>query len=279
MGRVRSALIATVVLFAARPALAQQCHQCSPGAWRSPGVALGVRLDAAGYRNSSYQGDFQGLAPLLSFTHRRFSALALLPAYRLVRNGRAGSGLGDLTLAVRVPIHRWTHGATALGFGLAATLPTGSANAGLGMGHVMLMPEFWWAHDRGRVQLFGTVGFGRAITSGGAGHHANGPAPIVNPMNRAEAEASLGASLRVHRLISLRTSAYGAIPIGTIDTAGVSRVVLSQGMVLALRGLEISADLQAPVTGGPFLARGVLQVSYRFDLKPGRRARRAAVRA
>ena len=257
MDRVRSALIAgALVLLAARPALAQQCHPWSPGTWRSPGVALGVRLDAAGYRNPRYEGDFEGLAPLVSFSHRRFSALALLPAYRLVRNGRPEFGLGDLALAIRAPIPTWTHGATALGFGLAMTLPTGSVSAGLGMGHVMLMPEFWWAHERGRVQLFGTVGFGRAITSGGAGHHATGPAPIVNPMNRAEVEGSLGASLRVHRLLWLRGGAFGAIPVGTINPAGVSRVVLSQGVVLVIRGLEISAELQAPLTGAPFLARG-----------------------
>ena len=156
------------------------------------------------------------------------------------------------------------------------TLPTGSVSAGLGMGHVMLMPEFWWAHEHGRVQLFGTVGFGRAITSGGPGHHAAGPAPIVNPMNRAEVEGSLGASLRVHRLLWLRGGAFGAIPVGTINPAGVSRVVLSQGVVLVIRGLEISAELQAPLTGAPFLARGVLQVSYRFDLKRRRGIRRGA---
>jgi len=273
---VRRAVIACALLLVARPAFAQQCHQWSPGAWRSPGISLGVRLDAASYRNTRYEGDFQGLAPVFAFTHRRVSMLALLPAYRLTRNGRAEYGLGDLALAVRVPIPAWTHGATTLGFGLSATLPTGSASQGLGMGHVMLMPEFWWAHEHGRLQIFGTVGFGRALTSGGAGHHATGPAPIVNPMNRAEVEGSLGASLRVHRLIWLRAGAYGAVPVGTINPAGVSRVVLSQGAVLVVRGLEIAAELQAPLAGAPFLARGVLQVSYRFDLKRRRTTRRGA---
>lgn len=277
---MRRALIAGALLLAARPASAQQCHQWGPGVARHPGLMVGVRFDAAGYRNASYEGDFEGVAPLLSFSHRRFSVLALLPAYRLVRNGRPEYGLGDLALAVRAPIPAWAHGGTTVGFGLSATLPTGSASEGLGMGHVMLMPEFWWTHERERVQLFGTVGFGRALTAGGAGHHASGPAPIVNPMNRAEVEGSLGASFRIHRILWLRTNAYAALPVGTINPSGVTRVVLSQGAVLIVRGLEIAAELQAPLAGAPFLARGVLQVSYRFDLKPGRRSRgRAAGRA
>lgn len=276
---MRRALIAGVLLLAARPASAQQCHPWSPGSWRSPGVLLGVRLDAAGYRNASYEGDFEGLAPLLLFSHRRVSVMAVLPAYRLVKNGRPDYGIGDLSLAVRVPIPRWTHGATALGFGLAAMLPTGSAGAGLGMGHVMLMPEFWWTHQRGRVQLHGTVGFGRALASGASSHHGAGPAPIVNPMNAAEVEGSLGAAFQIHRLLWLRTSAFGAIPVGTIDPAGATRVMLNQGMVLVVKNLEIAADLQAPLVGAPYLARGVLQVSYRFDIKPRRRARRGAANA
>lgn len=276
MDRVRRALIVGALLLAARPAAAEQCHPWSPGSWRKPGVLLGVRLDAAGYRSARFEGNFEGLTPLLSLSHRRVSVMAALPVYRLVKNGRPDYGIGDLSLAVRVPIPAWTHGATALGFGLGAMLPTGSASAGLGMGHVMLMPEFWWMHQRGRVQLHGTVGFGRALASAVSSHHASGPAPIVNPMNAAEVEGSLGASLQVHRLIWLRASAFGAIPVGTIDPAGATRVILNQGATLVVRNLEVSADLQAPLAGTPYLARGVLQVSYRFEFKSRKRARRRA---
>lgn len=47
-------------------------------------------------------------------------------------------------------------------------------------------------------------------------------------------------------------------------------------MVLVVRNLEIAADLQALLAGAPYLARGVLQLRYRFDIKPRRRARRGA---
>lgn len=94
------------------------------------------------------------------------------------------------------------------------------------MGHVMLMPEFWWLLDRGQVQLNGTAGFGRALASTAGTHHGGGPAPIVNPMNRAEVEVSLGSQIRVHRLLWLKLGAYGAMPVGKAGQDGIARVVV-----------------------------------------------------
>jgi hypothetical protein len=266
-------LAAAVLLAWPADAAAQQCHSLNGSSWRNPGLLAGVRFDAAGYRNNSFEGNFEGVAPLLSFNHPRITALAMLPAYRLDRNGRAGYGLGDLTLALRTPVRAWSTGRTSVGFGVAATVPTGSAAAGLGMGHVMLMPEFWWVHERGRVQLFGSVGFGRALAGkAAASHHGGGPAPIVNPMNMAEIEASIGAYVQLHRIVWLKMNAFGAMPVGNANTEGRTRVVVAQGVAVNVRGVELSAELQAPLTGAPFLARGVLQVGYRFELK-GRKRR------
>lgn len=271
----RALILAAAVLAWPARADAQQCHTFNRTAWRSHGLLAGVRLDAAGYRNARYEGDWQGVAPMLSYAHPRFTALAMLPAYRLSRNGRAGYGLGDLTLAVRAPVPAWATDRLSVGFGVAATLPTGDAREDLGMGHVMLMPEFWWVHERDRVQLFGQVGFGRALAGKvGSTHHAGGPAPIVNPMNLAEIDATLGAYVQVHRLLWLKVSAFGAMPVGNVNPSGVTRVMLAQGLSINARGLEFSAELQAPLTGSPFLARGVIQVGYRFDLRPRRRRMR-----
>lgn len=254
-------------------AAAQQCHPINASAWRNQGLALGVRLDAAGYRNRSYEGDFEGLALTLSFNHPRVSVGAMLPGYRLVRNGAIGYGLGDLLLSLRTPLRRWASARTSVGLGLAATIPTGSAREGLGMGHVMIMPEFWWVREMGRVQLLGSVGFGRALAGNTASHHHGaGPAPIVNPMNLAEIEASLGGYVQLNRLLWLKMTAFGAMPVGSAGSAGATRIILSQGIALNVRGVELSAELQAPLAGSPFLARGVLQAAYRFDL-PRRRHR------
>jgi hypothetical protein len=234
--------------------------------WKNPGLLAGVRMDAAGYRNSSYEGDFEGVAPTLGFNHRRVAVMALLPGYRLTRNGRAGYGLGDLALAVRVPVPAFSAGSVSAGFGLAATLPTGKASADLGMGHVMLMPELWFSHERGRVHTVGTVGFARALASAGGSHHNHGPRPIVNPMNLAELDASFNSFVRVHDKVWLKLGTFGVMPVGTVNAQGVTRIVAGSGLIVTIRGLELSAELQAPLTGAPFLARGVLQVGYRFDI-------------
>ena len=269
---MRRALITGLLLLAARPAVAsQQCHPLAGSVWRNPGLLTGVRVDAAGYRNSSYEGDFQGLAPTLGFNHPRVAVMALLPAYRLTRNGRTSHGLGDLALAVRVPVPAFAHGTWSAGFGLAATLPTGKSSADLGMGHVMLMPEFWFGHERERVQLVGTVGFARALASAGGSSHNHGPRPIVNPMNMSEVDASLNSFVRVHDKVWLKLGMLGAIPVGAATPQGVTRIIAGSGIVVTVRGLELSAELQAPLTGSPFLARGVLQVGYRFELRRRRR--------
>jgi len=266
---MRRALISALLVLAARPvAAAQQCHPLAGNVWRNPGLLVGVRLDAAGYRNTSYEGDYQGLAPTLGFNHPRVAVMALLPAYRLTRNGRTTYGLGDLALAVRAPIPAFARGAFSSGLGLAATLPTGDADNDLGMGHVMLMPEMWFNVEQDRVQLVGTAGFARALTSAGAAsHHDHGPRPIVNPMNLSEVDASLNSFVRVHARVWLKLGLFGAMPVGTVNPHGVTRIVAGSGLVVTVRGLELSAELQAPLTGSPFLARGVLQVGYRFELR------------
>ncbi len=268
-------LLAAVGLLARPAAAAQQCHPLAGSVWRNPGLSAGLRFDAAGYRNSRYEGDWQGMAPTLGFNHPKLALMALLPMYRLSRNGRVGHGLGDLALALRVPVPRFASGPFSAGFGLAATLPTGKASEDLGMGHVMLMPEFWFTHEVERVQWVGTLGFARALASAGGSHHSGGPKPIVNPMNLSEIDASLSSFVRLHERVSLKLGVYGAMPVGSANVVGVTRIIASSGLSVTVRGLELSAELQAPVVGAPFLARGVLQVGYRFELRP-RRARHAS---
>lgn len=270
----RLVLVGLLVLVARPAAASQQCHPLAGSVWKNPGVLAGVRLDAAGYRNTSYEGDYQGVAPTLGFNHPKFAVMALLPGYRLTRNGRTGYGLGDLALALRAPVPAFATRTVAAGFGVAVTLPTGKAGDDLGMGHVMLMPEFWFAHEQARVQVVGTVGFARALAAAGGSHHNHGPRPIVNPMNLAEIDASLNAFVRVHDKLWLKAGMFGALPVGAVNTNGVTRVIAGSGVVVAVRGLELSAELQAPLTGSPFLARGVLQVAYRFEIR-GKRSRRS----
>ncbi|MEZ4450906.1 MAG: hypothetical protein R3B09_15605 [Nannocystaceae bacterium] len=282
---MRRSLIALVVgglalVTAAGDAAAQQCHQFTGDVWRQPGIALlpSVRIDAAGYHTPSYEGDYQGIAPALTFVHPRALVMAMMPAYRLQRNGAEEYGVGDLAVATRIPVPPWSLGRLRAGFGLAATLPTGSALHGLGMGHVMLMPEFWWRSDHGPLQIAGTAGFGRALARFDGEAHQHGPAPLVNPMNMSEIEGSIAAFARVHPRLALRTSFYGAVPAGSARANDRSRLIMAEGVVIDVGKLEISVDLQLGLVGRPFLARGVVQVGYRFDLptKGARAGRRRA---
>ena len=76
----------------------------------------------------------------------------------------------------------------------------------------------------------------------------------------------------MHDKVWLKLGMFGAMPVGTVNAEGVTRILAGSGLVVAVRGLEVSAELQAPLAGAPFLARGVLQVGYRFELR--RRQRR-----
>ncbi len=109
---------------------AQQCHSLNRSSWRSQGLLTGVRLDAAAYRNARYEGDWQGLAPTLAYSHPRVTAMAMLPAYRLNRNGRPGYGIGDLTLAspaLRRALRRTVSRPRALTSSISAPVRSGEA--------------------------------------------------------------------------------------------------------------------------------------------------------
>jgi hypothetical protein len=130
-----------------------------------------------------------------------------------------------------VPVPAFANRTITAGFGLAATLPTGKADADLGMGHVMLMPEFWFNHERDAgADGSAPSGFARALASAGGSHHNHGagPKPIVNPMNLSEIDASLSSFLRLHDKVSLKLGMFGAMPVGSVTSPGVTRIIASQ---------------------------------------------------
>ena len=84
-------VVGVAALLVAGPAgAAQQCHPLAGSVWRNPGMMVGVRLDAAGYRNQSYEGDYQGLAPTLGFNHPRVAE----ELGEVTPHGRRGRGVG-----------------------------------------------------------------------------------------------------------------------------------------------------------------------------------------
>ncbi len=220
-------------------------------------AALGVIV--ATYDAMVFAGDYQGLAVTGRWSRGRFGAAVGLTGYRLEKNGRAVAGIGDLMLHGRATLLRagsLTAGAVAM-----VMAPTGDHHAGLGMGHLMLMPGGWIQWAPGRLALAASAGYARGLGDGNIHAEHGGVWPLVDPMNASE--LSLGASGMVALASSLRAGvrADGAVPLGDGDArlaAGV-RAVWTRGRV------ETTAELQGGLAGAPFGVRGLVEAAVRFD--------------
>jgi hypothetical protein len=238
-------------------------HSCAPAAIVEK-ADLGVRAALAGifgwYRNTRFEGSYQGGRVSFSWSHPKVELEAGLPFYRIERNGLSSAGLGDVPVSVR-----WralTASTLHAGLTVAATLPTGDAAAQLGMGHVMLMPHAWLAKQWGAVVVSTHVGYGRALASSSDGHHGAGPIPLVDPMNSSEIFSALGVTWRIHDRWTLRAGVMGALPVAL--QAGEARLVASFGATLSWRDLFVDVEGQVPLYGNPFLGRTLVNAGVRF---------------
>jgi hypothetical protein len=252
---MRAALIAALLLIAAQ-ATAQPCH--GPAALaESPGLKLALDADFATYRTERYEGDYQGLGLRADYHARDWRLRLSMPAYQLSRNGLRGRGLGDLLLAVELPLWRAPLRSLELGVSLAASLPTGDASLGLGMGHVMAMPNAWLSWSDRRFFAQAQLGYGRSL---GAGHA--GGRPLVNPMNASELEAGSTVGFRIAEQLTVRGGAYGAAPVG--DPSGRFRAAAFTGVQLRVDRFEIGLDGHLPLAGDAFLGRVLFAAGARF---------------
>lgn len=256
------ALAAAAPLLWAGGASAQPCHEPAPLERRGLGLRAAVGAEYATYRTERYEGDYKGASLSLQWDTLWARLRAVLPAYRIERNGLANTGVGDLLLEGRVPVVRTEGDELAGGVVLSASLPTGNANYDLGMGHVMAMPGLWlvWAPTRAFVSA--QVNYGRAFDGGGGHHNHGGPRPIVNPMNRSEIGASLSAGYAVHELVRVRAGAYGAAPVG--DGEGEGRAAALVGFDLLVGPFDVALEGHLPLAGDPFLAKAVVAAGVRF---------------
>jgi hypothetical protein len=256
-------------ILAAR-AEAQACH---PGSFARPAVpsraaarplelGVGLSASAARYATRSYSGEYQALVPGLSAVSRYASADVALPVYRVVRNGLREAGVGDLALSLRVPVLDAPARGLSAGLALAATLPTGSADKQLGMGHVMLMPGAYLALDTPALLLVAQLAYGRALGDMGAHTMHMGPRPIVNPMNRSELEHAFSASVRVVDGLRALVRLYGATPAW--DRRGEAREVLALGGQASVGPVDVRLELELPLVGTPFTQRLVLAAGAHF---------------
>ncbi len=231
----------------------------------------GVGLIFAGYDNHFGTGHYQGLNALLSYQTPRFTLGASVAGYHLSRDDEQHVGIGDVALDARAALYRNEARGVSLGLGLAAMLPTGKAEHGLGMGHTMLMPGAWFMWTGERFSLHADVGYGRSVGgeshdvhAGHTGHdhaaHAMDAArvhgSIVQPMNSSELTHALTVGMNLVPSLRLFGRVFGALPIHAED--GRARELVALGGQANLGRWDVGAEVQLPVLGSPFQARGLL---------------------
>lgn len=259
LGLVWVALIAAHL--APERVAAQACHQSDlPSGSAALPMRIGVAASFASYRNEVYAGEYQGYFASTSYVHPWVSASLAFGGYRIVRNGRIDHGISDLALDVRAALARFKD-ELALGLELAATLPTGNADLGLGMGHVMLMPGVFMELQRPGLRLLVQLAYGRALVGDHRGHAA-GPAPLVNPMNRAEIEHVATLSYEFHTPLFALARVLGAVPIQA--QGGRAREVLAVGLGATVSRFQLVAELHLPLLGQPFALKSQLGAVVSF---------------
>jgi len=187
----------------------------------------------------------------------RYSAGASWAYYRMRRNGAEDYGVGDLVAHGQVAIVS-EHDVQA-GAMFAVSVPTGSDEAGFGMGHTMLMPAAYAGWRRGPIALAGSFGYSRALFSGG---HVHGMAPLVEPMNMSELTWSGGGEVTVGNGARTGARVSGGIPVGSMP--GTNRVVGALRIAWGEGRVDTAFEFQAGLAGDPFNIRGVVSTALRF---------------
>jgi len=230
--------------------------QDEDGKWR-----LALAQETARFESSRYEGHYEGITLRSSVAWRALNAGLALPAYRIVRNGLPGRGLGDLLLHSRVRLLGTDDTRAAFGVALGASLPTGDARSDLGMGHVMFMPGVW-ATARAESLLFSsTVAYAKALSDNRAHHHHSGAGPLVMPMSSSELDIAVLVSAPIHPSVPklrLRAGMDGALPF---DENGAGARANGRAGLVFVQPVTSSIELQVPVAGEPSTVKVVLELS------------------
>jgi hypothetical protein len=260
-GTLTARLLAALLAWgAAAVAHAQTCHTSTRLPSDAPALRVSVSLEAAGYRNTRYEGSYQGFSVLSSWGSERVRLELGLPAYTLVRNGLRVAGLGDVWLSARWQAWQSDNGAFQTGLALVTAAPTGDPMKDLGMGHWMLTPTAWAQWEGEQVFSELELGFGRALGAH-AGHGTGAGFPLVNPMNPSELGGKVSAGLRLGKAFSLRAGLDGFAPV---VLAGTSRASVFAGTDLRVGSLEASVAVHLPVAGAPYDVKALAAVGLAF---------------
>lgn len=289
--RALAVLLGLAALVAARPAAAQLCHDLPdleshhaahrkhaaappPGgpaaeatggdghaghdapAAHGLGLAVGLRLEAATAAIQRRPIDYQGTSLRIDVHWRRFHLRAQGSWYRLRDSLDHTTGPGDVLLAAMWTAYqgRRLHAGLALPVGL----PTGDADARLGMGHVMVMPGVFAAwRATPAITTSAGLAYNRALESGDG--HAHGIGPYVNPMTKEELGFAGRVAMRAAPALSLVGEAAMAVPLD-----GDPRLLFGGGFAFTRARFSLTVLAQAGALTAPFTARGVADLAYAF---------------
>ena len=268
-------LLALVALPAAlvSRADAQACHVGAVASDPSRSVGLALTAVVGAYDNASGSGQYQGLIAEARYQRAWLRVALVVPGYRIERDGSQKFGVGDVALDLRLNVLERMECELSGGIAVATSAPTGNANRGLGMGHVMLMSGLWAQLQTASLTVLVDARYGRAVaasaTGGSGGAHAahtassqgsassNGASgPIVQPMNRSEVELALSVAYRVTAQVAPFARLFGAVPVA--DAQGTARQAVAAGLIVTLGPVDVSAEVQVPIVGDPFTARGLV---------------------
>ena len=256
---------AALVAASATPAQAQACHGDVLDPSEGTRFSTTVAVVAGGFDRSMFgKGDFEGVTASLRLRAGGARWGVVVPAYRIHRGGSTAAGLGDVGLRAEIPAINLFDGALEFGVGVGLTLPTGSTDDELGMGHAMAMPWVFGAGRFGIVALEAELGTAHSLSSSGhtmtmPGMTMNVARPVVDPMNSNEVWASAAVSVPFG-VLSLVPTLRGAQPIGD----GEKRMAAGLGLRLPVGPVALAAGGELPVVGDPFTWRGFLRGTLSF---------------
>jgi hypothetical protein len=225
---------------------------------RHAGVRVALDIVAANYAQHLYAGSYWGAIPGASIAAGRFELGASVPMYHVLENGARVDGVGDLRFHAHATAVR--SGKLTAGAMLMVTAPTGNQYTGLGMGHVMVMPEAWSSWSAGRLALAGSLGYGYALGGAAAhAHHGGAMWPIVDPMNASEITFTGSAMIHAARA-SAGVQASGGVP----TSMGDARLITGLAVAWGRSWFEARLAVDRGVLGDPFGTRAVLGTAARF---------------
>lgn len=224
-------------------------------------VTGAIAFLAGSYTSPLYVGDYQAARASIDVSIGRLGLGGSLPVFRLRRNGEPIQGAGDVMVhayGIVFARDRITIGAMAM-----AMLPSGNSDRGLGMGHIMLMPEAWTTWTSSAIEVTTSVGLGYGLGAGAGAHEEHGgggPWPLVDPMNAFELTYGVTSMVEVAPRLAVGLRAQGGVPL---DDGG-SR--LGSGATVSWRTSRVamSAELLYGAMGDPYLVRGTVQFGFRF---------------